>query len=126
MPGNNASVGQARFRHIFPDRTSFLAIRNLAPGLFQTAQHLVHSLSKQLARVCLAAPWAITVFTQYVRFSSAIFCRTCEVKLQQPLSRTTMRNRRNREFYRELWILSKKLTGIYFQIEDFALFCCAL
>jgi len=27
---------------------------------------------------------------------------------------------------RELWILSKKLTGIYFQTEDFALFCCAL
>jgi hypothetical protein len=31
-----------------------------------------------------------------------------------------------REFDRELWILSKKLTGIYFQTEDFALFCCAL
>jgi len=27
---------------------------------------------------------------------------------------------------RELWNLSKTLTGIYFQTEDFALFCCAL
>ena len=36
------------------------------------------------------------------------------------------RRLRDREFDRELWILSKKLTGIYFQTEDFALFCCAL
>ena len=27
---------------------------------------------------------------------------------------------------RELWNLSETLTGIYFQTEDFALFCCAL
>ncbi|MGC1626394.1 MAG: hypothetical protein WA735_05980, partial [Candidatus Acidiferrales bacterium] len=46
--------------------------------------------------------------------------------IPQPLSRTTTRYRRDREFDRELWILSKKLTGIYFPTEDFALFCCAL
>jgi hypothetical protein len=32
----------------------------------------------------------------------------------------------DREFARELWNLSETLTGIYFQTEDFALFCCAL
>jgi hypothetical protein len=32
----------------------------------------------------------------------------------------------DREFARELWNLSQGLTGIYFQTEDFALFCCAL
>jgi hypothetical protein len=32
----------------------------------------------------------------------------------------------DREFARELWNLSEALTGIYFQTEDFALFCCAL
>ncbi len=31
-----------------------------------------------------------------------------------------------REFARELWNLSETLTGIYFQTEDFAPFCCAL
>jgi len=34
--------------------------------------------------------------------------------------------RADREFARELWNLSETLTGIYFQTEDFALFCCAL
>jgi hypothetical protein len=32
----------------------------------------------------------------------------------------------DREFARELWNLSETLTGIYFQTEGFALFCCAL
>ena len=32
----------------------------------------------------------------------------------------------DREFARGLWNLSETLTGIYFQTEDFALFCCAL
>ena len=32
----------------------------------------------------------------------------------------------DREFPRELRNLSETLTGIYFQTEDFALFCCAL
>lgn len=32
----------------------------------------------------------------------------------------------DREFAREVWNLSETLTGIYFQTEDFALFCCAL
>ena len=32
----------------------------------------------------------------------------------------------DREFARELWNLSETLTGLYFQTEDFALFCCAL
>jgi hypothetical protein len=32
----------------------------------------------------------------------------------------------DREFARELWNLSETVTGIYFQTEDFALFCCAL
>jgi hypothetical protein len=52
--------------------------------------------------------------------------RTTCGSIPQPLSRTNTRNRRDREFDRGLWILSKKLTGIYFQTEDFALFCCAL
>ncbi|HJX83487.1 MAG TPA: hypothetical protein VJ723_03995, partial [Candidatus Angelobacter sp.] len=38
----------------------------------------------------------------------------------------TVKPHADREFARELWNLSETLTGIYFQTEDFALFCCAL
>jgi hypothetical protein len=57
-----------------------------------------------------------------IRLSNFVFSLILPVRKPLP---TTL-NRRDREFDRELWILSKKLRGIYFQLEDFALFCCAL